>query len=116
MAEWEFLDELNVSELVAMAWAMNPGAHRALPRETLYSIIQGEDIILPERHIDIWRATIFTFCDEHWMQVKPFLSCPMKSRKPHACFNCPDIQVAECTLVNHETLVLAASKKRGSRT
>jgi len=114
--EWAFLDELNLSELVLMAWSMHPGAHRALPREVLYAIIRGEDIVLPERHIDIWRHTIFKFCDDHWMQVKPFLSCPMKSRKPHACFSCPDIQVAECTLVNHETLVLEASKKRGSRT
>ena len=117
MAEdWSFLDELNLSELVQMAWLVNPGAHRSLPRDTLYAIIQGEEVWLPERHVDIWRHTIFKFCDMHWQQVNPLLSCPMKSRKPHACFNCPDIQVAECTLVNHETLLQERNKKRGSKT
>lgn len=114
-ANWSFLDELNASELGLMAWYMNPGAHRGLPREVLYAIIRGEEVELPERHIDIWRATIFKYCDSHWDQVSPLISCPMKSRKPHACFSCPDVQVAECTLDNHRNLVLD-TKKRGSKT
>lgn len=116
MSEWDYLDELNLSELVQMAWLMNPGAHRGLPRPTLYAIIRGEDIPLPERNIDIWRHTIFKFVDINWARVNPLLSCPMKSRKPHACFNCPDIQVAECTLVNLKTITQQVEEKRGSRT
>lgn len=115
MSDWDFLDELNSSELVQMAWLVNPGAHRGLSRATLCSIIRGEEVPLPERNIDVWRHTIFKFVDTHWARVNPLLSCPMKSRKPHACFNCPDIQVAECTLVNIKTIT-QAREKRGSRT
>lgn len=114
--EWSFLDELNASELALMAWYMNPGAHRGLPRDVLCTIIRGEEVSLPERNIDIWRGTIFKFCDSHWDQVAPLISCPMKSRQRHACFSCPDVQVAECTLDNHRQLVLDINKKRGSTT
>lgn len=116
MAEWDFLDELNSSELVRMAWLMHPGAHRSLPRELLCAIIRGEEVDLPERNIDIWRTTIFKFVDVNWARVNPLLSCPMKTRKPGACFNCPDIQVAECTLDNLDTITEQVSKKRGTRT
>ncbi len=105
MNEWSFLDELNMSELVEMASCQNVNAHRGLSRGVLLSIIMGTEVDLPVRHIDIWRKTIFTFVDNHWAQCSPLLSCPMKTRTIHACFHCPDIQVAECTLVNHKTLI-----------
>lgn len=110
--DFGFLDELNMSELVALAWAENPNAHRGLGRETLVAIIVGDNIDLPSRRIDVWRKTIFAFVDAHWRQVAPLLSCPMKSRQPHACFQCPDVQVAECVLVNHKSLVLIRKKKK----
>lgn len=111
MSDWSFLDELNMSELVEMASAQNVNVHRGLPRDVLVAIIQGSEFDLPERRIDIWRKTIFAFVDTHWKQVSPLLSCPMKARKLHACFQCPDIQVAECTLVNHHTIVSSLRKK-----
>lgn len=102
---WAYLDELNLSELVVMASYENMNVHRGLPREVLVSIIKGMIISLPERNIDIWRKTIFAFTDSHWAQCSPLLSCPMKARTLHACFSCLDVQVAECTLVNHQTLI-----------
>lgn len=105
MDEWAFLDELNMSELTEMAQAQNVNAHRGLPRDVLISIIQGDEVELPLRRIDIWRRTIFAFVDSHWKQCSPLLNCPLQTRQPHACFNCPDIQVADCMLMNHQTLV-----------
>lgn len=109
--DWSDLDELNMTELVEMAWFANPGAHRGLPRSVLIDIIKGADVDLPVRQIDVWRGKLFTFCDTHWTQVKPFLSCPMKTRKPNACFNCLDAQVAECTLTNYVSLTKKPESK-----
>jgi len=114
--DFGFLDELNLSELVALAWAENPNAHRSLGREALVAIIVGDNQELPARRIDTWRRTIFAFVDAHWRQVAPLLSCPMKSRQPHACFQCPDVQVAECVLVNHQTLINSIKSKKREAT
>jgi hypothetical protein len=111
--DFSFLDELNLSELVEIARAGSPNAHRSLGREALIAIIVGADNEpLPTRNIDVWRKTIFAFVDAHWKQVEPLLSCPMKTRQPHACFQCTDVQVAECVLVNHQTLVQNSKSKR----
>lgn len=109
---WSFLEGLNMSELTEMAAANNMNAHRGLPRDVLVALVKGTHIDLPTRHIDIWRKTIFAFVDNHWKQCSPLLSCPMKTRSPTACFRCPDIQVAECTLQNHDTLILVRDMHR----
>jgi hypothetical protein len=114
--DFDFLDELNLSELVSLAWAENPNAHRSLGREALINIIVGTTVELPDRRIDVWRRTIYAFVDAHWRQVEPLLSCPMKSRQPHACFQCPDVQVAECVLVNHQTLIDTIRRKKRETT
>ena len=110
--DWSFLDDLNMTELVVMAGQSNPNVHRGLPRATLYSVIRGEDVELPEKNIDIWRHSIFAFVDSHWKQVNPLLSCPMKTRSPTACFQCPDIQVAECVVESREALTQVVRKNR----
>lgn len=110
--DWSFLDDMNTTELVAMASQSNLHVHRGLSRAVLYSIIQGEAVELPESNIDLWRHTIFDFVDSHWKQVNPLLSCPMKTRSPTACFQCPDIQVAECVVESHVTLTQVRRKPR----
>lgn len=103
---YEFLEDLNLSELAAMAVMFDPGAHRDLGRKALESIIINfQDPSLPERGIDRWRHKIFELCDQHWDQVAPLLSCPMRTRHPLSCFNCTDFQVAECTLLNADKLL-----------
>lgn len=109
--DWSFLDDMNMTELVVMAGQVSPNVHRSLPREVLYSIIQGGVVDLPESNIDIWRHTIFAFVDSHWKQVNPLLSCPMKTRSPTACFQCPDVQVAECVVESHVTLTQVRKKR-----
>ena len=112
MSEWAFLDELNISELTEMACSQNVNAHRGLPREVLIAVIKGEEVDLPPRQIDVWRHSIYTFVDMHWQQLSPLLSCPMKTRQPHACFHCPDMQVAECVVLNHGTILAATTLAR----
>lgn len=109
--DWSFLENMNMTELVAMAGQSNAHVHRSLPREVLYSIIQGEVVELPEPNIDTWRHSIFAFVDSHWKQVNPLLSCPMKTRSPTACFQCPDVQVAECVMESHVTLTQVRKKR-----
>lgn len=98
--EWSFLEELNLTELAAMAASQDTNSHRGLSREVLYSVIMGEHPPLPPFRMDLWRQAIFLFVDAHWNQVSPLLSCPMKSRQPYACFQCGDVQVAECVSQN----------------
>ena len=117
--DWSFLDGLNLTELTEMASSQNVNAHRGLPREVLVSVVKGEAVNLPPRQIDVWRQSIFTFVDTHWQQLSPLLSCPMKMRQPHACVHCPDMQVAECVVLNHGTIVaalnLAKRKKKETK-
>lgn len=112
MAEAPNFDDMNISELVVMASFQDFNVHRGIPREVLVSIIMGDSYELPPRHIDIWRYSIFAFVDAHWEQCSPLLPCPMKERVRHACFKCPDAQVAECVLSNHKTLIQAVQLHR----
>lgn len=116
---WAFLGELNMTELATMAAAQNVHAHRGVPREVLISIVQGESHELRPRQMDLWRDAIFAFVDTHWTQLSPLLSCPMKARQPHACFQCTDVQVSECVVQNHRILLDARNlvrKKRENQT
>ncbi len=95
------LDELNMSELLLLAQETNPNVHRGLPREILSQIALGEEMELPERHVDKVRLKIMSFIDENFKQVEPLVqSCPAKTRSLRACFQCTDIQVVECALGN----------------
>lgn len=108
--DWSFLDDLNMTELTLMAFQSNSNVHRSLPREMLCRIIKGEEIELPARLIDGWRHAIFAFADANWRQVSPFASCPLKARHPEACFQCLDVQVAECATVNHSNITQIRKK------
>lgn len=105
----EFLEELNEcnhTELVQLARWHAPQAHRLLPREKLIELIlnpPNED--LPTRGINQDRHAIYEFVDRHWDQIRPLVSCPMKTRHPRACYQCPDIQVAKCILQNRKHFV-----------
>lgn len=97
----DLLDELNQSELLILAQEHNPNVHRGLTRETLYAIISGEEVEVPDRHVDRVRLKIMEFIDAHFEQVEPIVqACPAKTRDPRACFQCTDIQVMECALTN----------------
>ena len=91
---------LNLSELVQICKEIQPEAHRHLPRELLELIAMGEDVELPERTVNKTRLKIMTYINENYSQVEYQISCPAKSRDPHACFTCTDLQVACCTVSN----------------
>jgi hypothetical protein len=73
-------------------------------REDLLAILDDEDIELPSRLVDGARERIFAMVDKYWTQVESLVSCPLKTRKPRACFGCTDIQVAECSLMNKKLI------------
>lgn len=95
------LDDLNTTELVALARENDPDAHRGLGRDVLFTLITDtyEDT-LPERKVDKLRLKIMGYILDHWSQVNPLLSCPAKTKNPRACFRCTDVQVVECAFVN----------------
>ncbi len=98
------LDELNTSELVLLAQDNEPEAHRGLSREMLVSIVKGEEVDLPVRHVNKVRLKIMQFVNDHWIQMRAIVSCPAKSQDPRACFQCTDVQAVECALTNKQKI------------
>jgi len=97
----DLLAKMNLSELALLAQEHNVNAHRGLDRDILVRIILGEDIHLPDRHVDKIRLKIMSFIDKNFRQVEPLVqSCPAKTRDLRACFQCTDVQVTECALSN----------------
>ena len=107
-----FLDELNDSELVLLAQDHDLNAHRALGRDRLYKIILSpDDNELPVRRVNKVRLKIMGYILGHWTQLKPLLSCPARTKKPTACFQCTDTQVSECALGNPQ--IFTPDKPKG---
>jgi hypothetical protein len=96
---------LNLTELVAICKEAHPDAHRALPRELLELVALGVDVALPPRFVNRTRLKIMNYVNENWTQVEYQINCPAQSRDPHACFNCSDLQVADCTLSNTKLIL-----------
>ena len=95
-------DEMNLSELVAIARELENEAHRGMGREKLLEIIEGVHDPLPQRTINKRRLQIFNYLDTHWEQVASLVSCPAKTRDPWACFGCTDFQAAACYVDNKD--------------
>lgn len=96
-------DALNTTELVAIAQQFSPEAHRGLPREVLLAILENaEELELPRRTINKKRLKIMKYINENWVAVEPLIACPARSRDPHACYRCSDLQVTSCTIDNSE--------------
>lgn len=92
---------LNTTELVLLARNVDSSAHRGLPRELLLEMLETEESPgLPMRRLDKHRLQIMNHINTYWDQVSALVSCPAKSRDPHACFGCSDVQAACCTLDN----------------
>jgi len=99
------LDNMNMTELVALAQETNVEAHRGLSREALVELLTDRYTgTLPERPVNKYRLRIMEFVLDHWEQVKPMLTCPARSGDSRACFNCTDVQVVECVSTNRDNL------------
>lgn len=94
------LTDLNDSELAALARQFTHEAHRDLPRDTLTRIITEEDVQLKQRPINKRRLQVMNYLNKHWEQVSYQISCPAKTRSAWACFQCCDLQSADCILSN----------------
>lgn len=73
-------------------------------------------VSLPQRKINKVRLQIMDYVLDNWPRVSPLLSCPAKSKSPRACFECVDVQVAECALTNPQVLEPASQKRREEST
>jgi hypothetical protein len=93
-------EKLNLTELTHLARQIEQSAHRALPREVLIGILEGQEITLPQRLIDGKRLKIMNYIRTNWSAVRYQVTCPAKSQEEHACFGCSDLQVANCTIEN----------------
>lgn len=94
-------DDINMTELVQLAQALNESANRGMSREELLAIIDEEwPGPATPRAVDARRHQLFTYIDTNWRQLETLLSCPMRARNPRSCFRCLDIQVAECVITN----------------
>ena len=86
------LDDLNHSELVALAKWCGLEASRAHTRETIYhALYHFEPIDVPDP-INAFRYKMSSWLKRYWDRVKmqaPKKSCP-------DCFNCRDAQALEC--------------------
>lgn len=93
-------DRLNLTELTHLVQQVEPRAHRGLPRGVLIAILEDEEVRLPDRIIDGKRLKIMQYIDKNWRSVNALLTCPAKTRDPHACFGCSDLQAASCVIDN----------------
>jgi hypothetical protein len=101
------LDEMNDTELVTLAQEVDEHAHKGLGRPALMQIIEAgetEEELRP-RKVNKFRLKIMGFILDNWDQVEPLLSCPARTKSPRACYQCTDVQVVECTVLNQKTIL-----------
>lgn len=99
------LNELNHTELVALARMIDPHVTRGYDRFALIAILdEDEDLNLDKPAVDFARDDIYQMVNHYWHQVESLISCPMKSREARACYGCSEIQVAECTISNENLI------------
>lgn len=99
-------DDLNLTELTLVAQDIDPEAHRGLGREALVSIIENADdasMSLPTRKVNKTRLRIMEHVINYWSQVSALVTCPASTKDPRACFQCTDVQVVECAVLNRKT-------------
>lgn len=100
------LDALNDTELAQLAQNLDENANRDTPRDLLKAIINGDDIGLPPNPVDVYRNRIalFVIDDRNWKQLESLIACPLETRDPRSCYVCTDVQVAECVILNRNTI------------
>ncbi len=103
----ELFDAVNLTELYQLCRKNGLPVPPGMTREHYVGWLIGE-LELPTEHsrIDAWRWGLIGFIEDHWMSIRPQLTCPAKSLKdekdpnPTPCFGCPDMQVITCVVQN----------------
>lgn len=98
------LNQMNHTELFMHAQEINVNVRYSMSRQELIDILSGTEVDLPERSIDKIRLQIMRFILDRWDQVSACVSCPAATKSPRACFQCTDIQVVECALLNRNII------------
>lgn len=109
-------EELNTTELVALAQELDPNVGLNTPRPHLIALLCGEGPDeLPGRAVDGVRLHIMRFVIQNYDQLRPLLDCPAKTKDPRACFRCLDYQVAECATSSAQSLFKEEEKNDHDR-
>ena len=94
------LDELNHSELVALARWCGLNANRGISREVLYRHLKSFKPFGPEDPFDGAREALNSWLTRHWDRFRLQVAkkvCP-------ACSQCRDLQVLDCYTKNSKHL------------
>ncbi len=88
---------MNHTELRQRCQALGLHTHPSATKEELERTLLAEQP--PQRDpVNNIRDGIMRYLLKHWSVVRGQLSCPAKSGDPHACYGCPDSQVAYCVV------------------
>jgi len=101
------LSELNHTELLTLAKGLNPDVCRTTPKEVLIELIEcdpGEEPVIPALPINKHRRHIMKFVIANWSRLGALVDCPARSLDPFACYQCLDMQVAECWVTNEHII------------
>lgn len=107
------LSELNHTELLTLARELDADVCRSTPKDVLIDILEsapGEEPELEPNPANKRRLRIMEFVIDNQSRLGALLSCPAKSLDKYACFQCLDLQVAECWSTNEHII---ASEEKG---
>ncbi len=105
--DYALFDRLNHTELYQIAREAGFVVMPSLSREALIRIII-HDTPPPATHhtIDAWRRAIMLFLIDHRRMLETQLTCPARTFREDACFECVDTQVVSCLTANAENIHL----------
>ena len=101
-SDWE---RCNKTELYQTCRAAGLNVHPTDTNERFIQLLEGTEEDPPVAHpIDPWRDAIMNFVIDYWPKLQSQITCPAKSRDPHACYGCVDQQVISCIVKNEPVL------------
>lgn len=106
--DYALFERLNHTELYQIARAAGFVVMPTLSREALIRIIIHDQPppALEQHTIDAWRRAIMHFIIDHRRVLETQLTCPARSFREDACFECIDTQVVSCLTANAENIHL----------
>lgn len=104
----KYLQHVNKSELVQLCNLIDPScrAHRGMDNSKLISILKGSGE-KSKNIVDRYRKLIKAFTEVHWNKIQDQLDPSCDGN----CYNCHDVVVLSCYVVNAERLQKFRSKR-----
>ena len=93
------LQDMNITELVALCRLAESSAHRGVQRKTLISILKGKKRKVHNR-VDEYRHEIVGFLESYWETVRSQVDLKCHGN----CYAHTDFQVVTCWKTNKDTM------------